>query len=216
MKTYTKGIETKRSIVLWTYQKLKEENVSSLTVRRIAGELGYSPSILYRYFESIDELISVSSVHFLYQYMKEYAKLIDSDNDLLEMYLEGWKLFNQYAFDRPDIYYSLFWGRYNNTFSDAIMTHYELFPFSDSEKFPEYCYTMFFTDSITERDYQILHRCVNEGKIEERAAKFLSRSNPLLVKGILEESLNQPSGEREKMRKECDKLLENNLEYCVK
>ncbi|SDX31611.1 TetR/AcrR family transcriptional regulator [Eubacterium barkeri] len=139
---YTKGQETKNAFVLMTYKKLTEQNASTLTVRQLAGELGYSPAVLYRYFDSLEEVVVVASVRFLNQYMMEYARLLDSDLDLLEVYIEGWQLFNSHAFERPDIYYGLFWGEYNNVFENAIAEYFEIFPFSGSDRFLANYYTI--------------------------------------------------------------------------
>lgn len=211
-----KGQETKKAFVLATYQKLQHQKASSLTVRELARELGYSPAVLYRYFESFEELIVVASVHFLNQYMMEYAKLLDSDKDLVTVYLEGWRLFNAYAFERPDLYYGLFWGEYNNVFESAVAEYFEIFPFSGSEKFPAYYYTMLFTDNIYERDFQMLRRCVGNGQMKEREAQFLCRTNPLIMKGLLSEGINADVQKRKDLEQECNQLLYENMQYVLK
>lgn len=216
MAVYSKGYETKRRLVLYTHQKLQEQNVSSLTVRDIARENGLSAPALYRHFESLEYLIVVSSVRFLNEYMIGYGALMDRDDDLLNAYIEGWKLFNRYAFERPDIYHRLFWGQYNNRFGDAIQEYFELFPFSGSEKYPAYFYTLFFNDNIQERDLLILHRISNRKLITEEDAKYYSRTNPLIVAGMLAEVLEESAEERKKAEQECNRLLEKNFERVYK
>ena len=212
MAVYSKGYETKKRLVLFTYKKLKQQNVSALTVRDIASENGLSATALYRHFESLEYLIVVSSVKFLDEYMKEYGSLMDEDDDLLKAYLDGWKIFNRYAFERPDIYHRLFWGQYNNEFGDAIQEYFELFPFSGSEKYPVYFYTLFFNDNIQERDYLMLHRLSNRKLLTEEDATYYSRTNPLIVGGMLAEIVHATPQKRQQVEEECNQLLEKNFE----
>lgn len=113
MAVYAKGFETKKKYIILTYKKLLEKKVSEVTIRELANEKGYSAPAIYNHFESLEYLIVVASVKFLDKYVYEYGRLLDRNADLLKSYLGGWRLFNHYAFERPDIYYRLFWGQYN-------------------------------------------------------------------------------------------------------
>lgn len=212
MRVYSKGFETKRLMVLITYNKLKNQKASTLTVRDLAKEGGFSSAAMYRYFDSLEELISVASVKFLEEYMTDYGKIMDNEHSFLETYIEGWRLFNRHAFSRPDIYYGLFWGKYHDDFGNAMGDYYELFPFMGSEKYPAYFYTLFFNDNMYERDFQMLRRVCNANLMSEEDALYLSRSNPLIVKGILSENLDSDEGQCRKAEKECNKLLDQNME----
>jgi predicted HicB family RNase H-like nuclease len=134
------------------------------------------------------------------------------EKNLIKTYLEGWKLFNRYAFEWPDIYYRLFWGQYNNEFADAMQEYFELFPFSGSEKYPAYYYTMLFSDNIQERDFLMLHRAVGRKLLTEEDAAYYSRTTPLIVKGMLGECMALGSEARKRAEGECNFLLEKNLE----
>lgn len=212
MAVYEKGIETRRRLIISTYQKLLEKNVHEITVREIARENGCSPAALYRHFENLDYLITLASIRFFEEYMIEYGRLMDSDRNLMDSYISGWLLFNQYAFERPDLYYRLLWGPANASFSEAIDEYFELFPVSGSEKHPAYFYTLLFTSDIRERDFLMLRRAVNYNLIIEQDAIYFSRSNSLLVKGMLEEALNASTEHRKKLEEECNQLLLRNLE----
>ncbi|MGL6201919.1 MAG: TetR/AcrR family transcriptional regulator [Lachnospiraceae bacterium] len=211
MAVYTKGYETKRKFVTLAYEKLLEKNVSEVTVRELASEKGYSAPAIYKHFESLEYLIVIASVKFLDEYMCEYGKLLDSDQDLRKIYIDGWRLFNKYTFARPDIYYRLFWGQYNMNYTDAVQEYYELFPFSGSKKYPAYYYLTQYNNDIYQRDFLVLRRIANQGLMSEDDAEFLSRSNPLIVKGMLLESMDQKPEERKKLEKECNLLIEKNF-----
>lgn len=212
MAVYEKGLETRRNLVLTTYRMLQEMDASKITVRALAKEVGCSPAALYRHFENIEYLIVLASIRFFEKYMIEYGVLMDSETNLLKQYVDGWKLFNRYAFERPDLYYRLMWGQYNSAFSEAIVEYMELFPFTASTSSPDYFYTMIFDNNIMERDFLILRRIVNQGMLSEENARYFSKSNPLLVKGMLEMYMDKDLAERKRGEQECNALLLKNME----
>lgn len=212
MAGYEKGNETKRCLILSMYNKLKDHDASEITVREIASENHCSPAALYRHFDSLEYLILLGSMRFFIDYMADYGHLMDTESDLMEAYVKGWQLFNKYAFERPDLYYRLLWGRDNMKFSDAVEEYYELFPVVGSERYPAYFYTLLFTEDIYERDLLILRRAVNHHKLSYDDAVYFSRSNTLLVKGMLELYMNKEPELRKEGKTECDQLLLKNMQ----
>lgn len=212
MANYTKGCETKRRLIQLTHNWLLKNDNSTPTVRNLANENGRSAPALYRHFKSLEYLVVVSSVKFLKKYIDEYSRLLDSEKNPMEIYIEGWKLFNGYAFTRPDIYYRLFWGQYNNEFASAIQEYFELFPFSVSEKYPAYFETLFNNANIHERDLWVLRRAVRRGIISEEDAGYFSKTTPLIAQGMLNGCIELKPESRELAETECNYLLEKNLE----
>ena len=88
----------------------------------------------------------------------------------------------------------------------------ELFPFTASTSSPDYFYTMIFDNNIMERDFLILRRIVNQGMLSEENARYFSKSNPLLVKGMLEMYTDKDLAERKRGEQECNALLLKNME----
>lgn len=215
MAVYSSGIETKRKFLLLAHQKLTEGSVSDLSVRELASESGYSASALYRHFESLEYLVIVASIRFLDGYVSEYAKLWDIEGDLLSSYVKGWRLFNHHAFARPDVYYRLFWGEYNHRFIEAVQEYYDLFPFSGTKKCPSYFYSLLFNADIYKRDFLALQQFTDGNQISEEDAKYLSRVSPLIVKGILSESMSMTQKERTRAEEECNILLEQSVERII-
>lgn len=210
MALYDKGIETKKRFIILTYNKLCEKKASELTVRDLARENGCSAAALYRHFESLDYLIAVASVRFLDEYMRQYANLLDSDRDLMEIYIAGWELFNHYAFDRPDIYYRLFWGTDNGVFGAAFQDYFELFPFKGSEKYTAYYYTLLFNENMQERDFIVLRRLENAKRISSRNALFCSYTNPLISKGLIMTAMDLDAEGRKEQEQLCNRLIREN------
>ena len=213
MRILSKGFETKRRMVQLAYEKLSQARADNLSARSLAKTGGFSPAALYRYFDSMENLIAVASIKFMKEYINDYGKLMDSDYGFPEVYLEGWKLFNSYAFADPDIYYGLFWGEYQGSYCNAMEEYYELFPVAGSKKYPARFLTLFSSGNIYERDLQVLRQACGKKLMSEAEAVYLSRSNPLIVKGILLETLN--SKERKKAEEEANLLLQQNLDLVL-
>ncbi|MCD8155750.1 MAG: TetR/AcrR family transcriptional regulator [Clostridiales bacterium] len=216
MAIYSKGNETKKRFILVTYRMLCERDASDLTVREIAKESGCSAAALYKYFDGLEYLITVASVRFLEEYMMKYAELLDSDEDFLEIYIRGWELFNHYAFERPDIYYRLFWGKDNSVFSMAFQDYFELFPIRGSEKYTAYYYTLLFDDNMQERDFVVLRRLENMGRMSGEDARYFSYTNPLIVRGMLEDSMELEVTGKQQLENLCNQLLRKNMEKITK
>lgn len=216
MAGYNKGNETKKNFVLLTYQKLCENDAAQLTVRDLAKANGCSAATLYKYFDSLEYLITVASVRFLDEYMRQYATILDSDRDFSEIYLAVWELFDHYAFARPDIYYRLFWSKENSIFGSAFQDYFEMFPFKGSEKYTAHYYVILFNENLQERDYMMLRRLENMGHISSEDALFCSYTNPLIAGGLLRECMDKPPEERQKSEELCNSLIRQNLEHILK
>ncbi len=216
MAGYEKGNNTKRRLIVSMYRKLEAVDASDITVREFARENGCSPAALYRHFESLEYLIILGTIRFFSDYMEEYGQLMDSDDNLLDAYIEGWKLFNRYAFERPDLYYRLMWGQYRTMFSEALEEYYELFPMAGSERYPAYFYTLLFTNDMQERDFLMLRRAVNYDLLTDEDADYFSKTNTLIVKGMLELAIGQDAESRRQGEAECNRLLLKNMEKVYK
>lgn len=212
MAVYSKGIETKKRFIISTYNKLLVQDSSEISVRQLAKENGCSVAALYKHFESLDYLIAVASVRFLDEYMVEYGKLLDTGKNLLDIYIEGWELFNRYAFRRPDIYYRLFWGARNSVFENAVQDYFELFPITGSEKYTAHYFTLLFNDDMRNRDFIILRRIENMKLISDEEAFYFSWTNTLIVKGMLESAMKEEDDKCKELEELCNRLLYRNMQ----
>ena len=212
MAVYTKGKETKRQLVDLTYHMLCERDAASISVREIAEAQGCSAAAIYRHFESLDALIVVASVRFLHSYMEEYSVLMDADQPFFEKYLAGWDLFNRYAFQRPDLYYRLFWGEENKNLGDAVQEYYELFPFEASVQSAAYFYSLMFDEDLVARDYLMLHRAVSKGLLSDEDAHYYSQSNILIARGMMLDAMNAGAEKRAELCEQCNYLIRKNMQ----
>lgn len=213
MAVYAKGFETKRKFITLAYQKLLEKTVDDVTVRELASEKGYSAPAIYKHFESLEYLMVLASVKFLEPYMNEYSDMLKEIEDPLEAYLRGWEIFNHYAFERPDIYFRLFWGQYNAVFTDAIVEYFELFPAAVSQK--DLAMTLFQNSDIHIRDYQTLHRVINHSPLTEEDVEYISQVVPIIAEGLLYECLDSSQAARWVAEKKCNELIRKSINYAL-
>lgn len=215
---YEKGIETKKRMIQAMYEQLKEKTASHITVRELSKDHNCSPAAIYRHFESVEYLIMLGSMGFFIDYMTEYAGVMDDNDNLLESYVKGWKLFNQFAFERPDLYHRVFWGQHNGQLPKALQEYFQLFPMEGSKLHPAYFYTLLFEADVTKRDFLLLRRAVSHNLLNDEDAEYFSMTNTLIVKGVLEQYMERPLEERCKGEILCNRLLIKNMEkvYPVK
>lgn len=212
MATYAKGTETKRQLIDLTWKMLCDRDAASVSVRDIARSKGCSAAAIYRHFESLEYLIAVASVRFLDEYMLQYARLMEEDLPLLENYVRGWELFDQYAFARPDVYYRLFWGQDSVLFSRTLREYLELFPVDGSERYLSTFYRLMLTPDMYERDMLTLRQPVQMRLLTEEDAQYFARTNPLIVRGLLAEAMTQPPERRAESERLCSALIRKNME----
>ena len=86
-----------------------EHGYASISVRRIAREIGYSPATIYLYFRSKDEILYElhnEGFRLLYQYkMRVIEDGVDSPEDRLN---KGGLMYIDFALDNPDYYEVMF------------------------------------------------------------------------------------------------------------
>ncbi len=97
-------------------------------------------------------------------------------------------------------------------FSNVLAEYFELFSVNGSEQYPAYFYTLLFTEDMMERDFLMLRRAVNYDLLSDEDAAYFSKSNTLIVKGMLEIYMEKELEERRQGEQECNQLLLKNLE----
>ncbi|WP_278674909.1 TetR/AcrR family transcriptional regulator [Acidaminococcus fermentans] len=157
-----------------TEKILKEEGVPGVTIRRIAAEAGYNSATLYNYFQDLDELVLFGSVCFLRDYLLDLARQLKTEMTSLERYQTIYRCFNESAFQYPEIFYNMFFGRYSAKLGYVIQIYYlDLFP-EELQGLPVDVREMVIQGTLVERDQVVMKSLVKEGYVaRERAAETL-------------------------------------------
>lgn len=167
----------KRNMVYFveaTEKILKEEGIPGVTIRRIAAEAGYNSATLYNYFQDLDELILFGSVCFLRDYLLDLSRNLQPEMTSLERYRTIYQCFNRQAFQFPEIFYNMFFGRYSAKLGRVIQTYYlDLFP-EELQGLPADVREMVIRGTLVERDQVVMQNLVEGGFVAgDRAAETL-------------------------------------------
>lgn len=182
------SLQKKRLFVDTAYRILKEEGPEGIKIRRLAGELNCTSTVIYRYFEDLDHLVALASVRFLDDYIVDFRNLVNDPqigSDPYGLNLRMWASLANHAFKNIPIYENLFFGKFQHTLSEVIYEYYQLFMDETKQDFDGYSVSILFNDDIYQRDYVLLRKAVACGTITLAAAERLSQIECHLFHGIL-------------------------------
>lgn len=106
---------------------IREEGSGALNIRRIAAAVGYNSATLYTYFEDVEELLIYCTFKLRKEYLRHLAREINTDMTLLEQYIKLYEIYCYYAFDEPEIYFNMYFGKYSDKLYRIRDSYYELF-----------------------------------------------------------------------------------------
>lgn len=104
------------------------EGNDSLTIRNIAARAGYKSSTLYNYFQGYDHLLFFVAMKNIRDYAQAAQRELKNSRDCLDSLLILLECFSSQAFEKPEIYETIFLSPLNGDFEDYIQEYYEVFP----------------------------------------------------------------------------------------
>jgi hypothetical protein len=185
-----KNNELKKRYIQTAYNIVYNEGKNNVTIRRLGNDIGCNASILYRYFEDMDELLLYVSLKYLKPYLKEVNEHLKQSLSSIELYLKTWECFLNHSFRDPKMFNILFFNKYDRKMNYIITEYYGLFP-EELEGFDETLKSIFISDSLTVRNYRMLYMSVEDGKIRKEDIQFLSDIIIQLYKGYLKDFLDK-------------------------
>lgn len=208
----------KIELIQKTYELLKETAPDELKIRDIAKVCNCTPTVVYKHFENLDDLIRFGCVHFLEDYIRETMKIVNENMDPLEMLIIMWDEFSKCAFQNVDVYLHLFWGRYCSQLGDTIFDYYQLFP-EQWQTMGGLFTSTFFNSEIKERNYTIVRRAAAVGYFHHTETKVISDMQCYLMHGMLMDyrSCYRQPGKAEEEQKLFMQILRSQIQhYCIK
>ena len=146
---------------------IEEEGVDKLTVRKVAADAGYNSATLYNYFEDMEELVVFASIGYLKQYIAKLERALSDDMNAKERYRTIYEVFSKSCFEKPEIFYSLFYGKYKKKLKNAVSVYYDIFPDELGHHGGEIL-QMLTQGEIFQRDMAIMPSLVEQGFIAEK------------------------------------------------
>lgn len=149
-----------------TREIIDKYGFDEISIRKIAEHSGYNSATLYNYFKNLDVLLIYSSISYFKDYIIDLRSKIKNITNPIDRYIEIYKVFNEYAFKYPDIYFNMFYGKYSKLLPEIIDDYYNIFPeelkkndVDDMEDITK----MFRKGDIYKRDYEITKEFIKFG-----------------------------------------------------
>ena len=195
----------KRRVMMYfieaTQELILNEGIENLSIKKIADTAGYNTATIYNYFEDLEELILYSSIDYLKIYLKDLRNEIKSDMKAIEMYETIYKVFVHHSFEKPEIFHTLFFGKYSYKLEKIIKKYYEIFP-DDITGQTDITKSVLVEGNIHNRDLPVIKQMIKEGSILEEEAPYIMEAIVRIHQSYLENILQQ----REKISLEEHKI----------
>ena len=198
----------KRRVMMYfieaTQELILNEGIENLSIKKIADTAGYNTATIYNYFEDLEELILYSSIDYLKIYLKDLKSEINSNMKAIEMYETICKVFVHHSFEKPEIFHTLFFGKYSYKLEKIIKKYYEIFP-DDITGQTDITKSVLVEGNIHNRDLPVIKQMIKEGSILEEDAPYIMEAIVRIHQSYLENILQQ----REKIS-----LEEHKIKFC--
>ena len=195
----------KRRVMMYfieaTQELILNEGIENLSIKKIADTAGYNTATIYNYFEDLEELILYSSIDYLKIYLKDLKSEIKSNMKAIEMYETIYKVFVHHSFEKPEIFHTLFFGKYSYKLEKIIKKDYEIFP-DDITGQTDIKKSVLVEGNIHNRDLPVIKQMIKEGSILEEEAPYIMEAIVRIHQSYLENILQQ----REKISLEEHKI----------
>lgn len=178
-----------------TQQIIDQEGIDKISIRKVAKLAGFNSATIYLYFQDLDELITIASLGYLEEYCQKLEENTPNLCSSYEIYLYTWKLFCQFAFKNPRIYYQLFYTSHSRPLNESVAKYYQLFPNSVSHCSSTIC-RMLLSGSLEKRNFQVLYPLVKEGVIDEDSLQLINDLTLCYFGKILESVCENPRLDR--------------------
>ncbi len=196
----TERIQMIATFLKATQQIINEEGLEQISIRKVAKIAGFNSATIYLYFQDLDELITIASMGYLEEYCRQLEANTPKISSAYEIYLYTWKLFCQFAFKNPQIYYHLFYNTHSKPLNESVAKYYQLFPNALSHC-SSTIWEMLHSGSLEKRNYQVLYPLVKEGMIEEESVELINDLTLCYFRKILESVCENPNLDSEEQTK---------------
>lgn len=171
-------------------QIIETDGIEAITIRKVSDMAGYNSATLYNYFENLDHLIFFASMKYLKEYVLSLPKYLKNAKTPIDTYLGIWKCFCYHSFNKPKIYYTIFFDKFSNSLNDDIKEYYKIFPEELGDQSMNLL-PMLLGQSIYDRNRSILKSFINDLLIEKEDLEEVNEMTVLIYQGMLSRILNE-------------------------
>ncbi|MEF9917550.1 MAG: TetR/AcrR family transcriptional regulator [Lachnospiraceae bacterium] len=181
---------SRKDYVKKAHEIVVKEDVTAVSIRRLAKELGCSSTSLYRHFTNLEELLFYAQIGFLKDYVEDLQDHAKLWSNIWELHIGIWECFARQAFKTPKAFDCIFFGKQKDKLPEALREFYQMFP-EGIQIVSEYLQPMLQEGTFEKRDYYMVLRCVEEGVITLEHAKRLNKMCVYCFKGIFKGVLDE-------------------------
>ena len=197
-----------------TQKLIQSEGVDGLSIRKIANEAGYNSATIYNYFQDLEHLTLFGSVCYLRDYVMALSQSLTPGMNSIERFRTIYKCFNEIAFQYPDIFHNLFFGKHSERLGEVLHTYYyELFP-DELSGISEPMRRMMVSGSMQERDAVTMQEMIKEGFVAPEKAEItqqliISLHQNFIYEACVREETLDLDAHKEKFQRLFEYLLQN-------
>ena len=107
---------------------MRDEGIRGLNIRKLASEVGLNSATLYSYFEDLDELVLFATFKFRKEYLIHLSDQILPGMSAFEQYVKLYEIYCEYAFEEPEIFFNMYFGKYSYKLGNIREEYYTMFP----------------------------------------------------------------------------------------
>lgn len=144
-----------RCFIEATRKLIEEGGIGKVSIRKISEKAGLHNSTIYLYFKDVEQLILFASL----KYFTAYTRMLQNISPAAspeETFFVVWSAFGQTVFEKGDIFYNFFFGKYSQNLTPIFRQYYELYP-DEAPHYSSDIEEMYYGNNIQERCLKILH-----------------------------------------------------------
>ena len=197
--TSIKKLKRKSYFIIEAINIIEKQGIGNLTARAVADAAGFTPSSIYNYFDSLDHLENLASIHFTENYSHELANSVKKTELGIEIYIIMWEIFLKYAFNNINIFYNVFYSSIAQSDGyNLFKEYYQIFP-DNYPSFGGFILGMMNIDKTQNRGKFVLDKCVSEGSIQNDMLTYINDIHigytKFIITDIVKNNLYKPSPE---------------------
>lgn len=183
-------IEEKKHIIRTVWRLWERCNCfdGNLSARSLAAECGINVTVLYRHFDSLDQILFYASLRYLESYIEGLPGQYTPGEHPLHRYMAVAAYFNLCCFEHPYAFKKLFIDASAADYVCNMEDYYELFP--DREPLSREHVPLLVEEDLHQKDLLLLQQAADLGAIAPASVKPIAIANTILYKGMLERYLD--------------------------
>lgn len=163
-----------------------EEGLEHITIRKVAKKAGYTSGTLYNYFENLEQLLEITAINCITDYLTEFSKILETDDHEVIKMIKAWESYCNYAFRMPSIYTYVFTSAASENILTKVKVYASIFPerFNLNNLSKETIAQL--DKNVTEaRNYELIRPCVESGYFTKEAAIEIINIANIMYNGFI-------------------------------